>query len=83
MTSFIGCLPVSVIFDRCLVATSVAHDLSHSAPDSRFSEILTASYDGRALTTDIEFEVSRSLDCDVLIGMKCREVAAGFGTSSD
>ncbi|KAG1797582.1 hypothetical protein EV424DRAFT_1546564 [Suillus variegatus] len=73
MTSFIGRLPVSVIFStdssRCLVAPSVARDLGYSAPDSRFSEILTASYDGRALTTDIEFEVSRSIDCDVLIGM--------------
>ncbi|KAG1788433.1 uncharacterized protein HD556DRAFT_1403473 [Suillus plorans] len=77
MTSFIGRLPVSVVFDtdssRCFVSIPVAHDLSHSASahGSRFSDILTASYDGRALTTDIEFEVARSLDCDVffLIGM--------------
>ncbi|KAG2146155.1 uncharacterized protein EDB93DRAFT_1150029 [Suillus bovinus] len=73
MISFIGRLPVSVIFDAdsscCLVSTSVAHDLGHSAPGSRFFEILTASYDGHALTTDVEFKVARDLDCDVLIGM--------------
>lgn len=75
MTSFIGRFPVSVVFDTdsscCLVSIPVAHELGRSAPlpGFRFSEILTASYDGRALTTDVEFEVVRSLDCDVLIGV--------------
>ncbi|KAG2060127.1 hypothetical protein BDR06DRAFT_948180, partial [Suillus hirtellus] len=56
------CFPVSVVFDTdsscCLVSIPVAHELGHPAPalGSQFSEILTASYDGRALMTDVEFE---------------------------
>lgn len=49
-TSFIGRLPVSVAFDLalqcCLVTSSTAHSLSHSGLGSRFTEILTASYEG-------------------------------------
>ncbi|KAG1800852.1 uncharacterized protein HD556DRAFT_1438848 [Suillus plorans] len=53
----------------CLVTSSTAHSLGHSGLGSRFTEIRTASYEGRALTTDIEFEIVPSLDADVLIGM--------------
>jgi hypothetical protein len=53
-TSFIGRLPVSVSFDAqsrlSLVSSSIARSLGHSGVGSRFSEILTASYNHRSLT---------------------------------
>ncbi|KAG2061773.1 hypothetical protein BDR06DRAFT_945803 [Suillus hirtellus] len=75
MASFIGHHPVSVAFDSespcCYVTSALAEMLGHLVPlaDSRFRDVLTASYHGRALTTDVEFEIASSLDCDVLIGM--------------
>ncbi|KAG1734236.1 uncharacterized protein EDB91DRAFT_1084142 [Suillus paluster] len=75
MASFIGRHPVSVAFDSaspcCYVTLEVAHLLGHSAPlaGSCFSDILTASYHGRVLTTDVEFEIASVLDSDVLVGM--------------
>ncbi|KAG1795870.1 hypothetical protein EV424DRAFT_1446109 [Suillus variegatus] len=71
--SFLGRLPVSVVFNlesrRCLVSASIARSLGHSGVGSLFSEVLTASYEGRSLTTDAEFVVTRALDSDVVVGM--------------
>lgn len=75
MASFIGHHPVSVVFDSespcCYVTSVLAHLLGHLVPlaDSHFSDVLTASYHGRVLTTNVEFEIASSLNCDVLIGM--------------
>lgn len=52
-----------------LVSSSIAHSLGHSGVGSRFSEILTASYNHRSLTTDVEFEIiDDGLLPDVVIG---------------
>ncbi|KAG1885915.1 uncharacterized protein F5891DRAFT_1201450 [Suillus fuscotomentosus] len=71
--SFLGHLPVSVVFNlescRCLVSASIARSLGHSGVGSVFSEVLTASYEGCSLTTNAEFVVTRALDSDVVVGM--------------
>jgi hypothetical protein len=69
--SFLGRLPVSVVFNlesrRCLVSASIARSLGHLGVGSVFSEVLTPSYEGRSLTTDAEFVVTRALDSDVVL----------------
>jgi len=35
---------------------------------SRFSAVLTTAYEGRSLTTDVEFDVVSALGCDVVAG---------------
>lgn len=72
MTSFIGFLPVSAVFNfesrSCLVSASVARSLGHPGVGTNFSDVLTASYKGRSLTTDVDFVVTRALDSDIVIG---------------
>jgi hypothetical protein len=72
MQAFIGRVPVSVRFDpllpRTLVPLAVALMLGHSRVGHRFVEVLTAEYEGRSLTTDVECVVVSSLDDSVLLG---------------
>ena len=72
MQPFIGCVPVSVPFDsdlpQCLVSMAVGLILGHSRVGHRFVEVLTAEYEGRLLTTDVECEVVSSPDNAVVLG---------------
>jgi len=74
MQSFIGRFPVSVAFNRELTSTAVSVKVGRaimfgrSRIDSRFSAVLIAAYEGRSLTTDIEFDVVSTLGCDVVVG---------------
>jgi len=40
----------------------------HSRVGQRFVEVLTAEYEGRLLTTDVQYEVVLSLDNSVVLG---------------
>jgi hypothetical protein len=70
--SFIGRVPVSVRFDpglpRCLVPKAVGLILGHSRVGQRFVEVLTAEYESRLLTTDVECEVVSLPDDVVVLG---------------
>jgi hypothetical protein len=72
MQAFIGRIPVSVRFDpdvlRSLVPIVVGLMLGHSHVGHRFVEVLTAEYEGRLLTTDVQCEVVSSLDNSVVLG---------------
>ena len=72
MQSYIGHFPVSVVFDRELaisaVSVKVGTMFGRSRIGSRFSAVLTAVYEGRSLTTDIEFDAVSALGCDVVAG---------------
>ncbi|KAG1772858.1 hypothetical protein EV702DRAFT_1201320 [Suillus placidus] len=75
MTSYIGRLnlPVSVTFDLqshlSVVSPSVARSLGHPESVLQFSEILTGSYQGRSLMTDVGFEVACIVNTEVVIGL--------------
>jgi hypothetical protein len=72
MQPFIGRVPVSVRFapdlPRCLAPPMVGLILGHSRVGHRFVEVLTAEYEGRLLTTDVECEVVLSPDSVVVLG---------------
>lgn len=60
MQSFLGRLLISPSFDLQSPTTLVSCEiglLSYSRLGQRFVQVLTASYEGRSLTTDIEVEV--------------------------
>ncbi|KAG1844765.1 hypothetical protein C8R48DRAFT_780182 [Suillus tomentosus] len=85
--SFIGCIPVSVVFDVdfhfSLVSSSTTRFLGHSDPGSQFSETLTASYGSRPLTTDVELEISWSLASDAVVGMNWIAAWRAVGEAGD
>lgn len=87
MTSHIGFLPVSVIFNfespLCLVSASIARSLYYPGVGSSFTEVLTTSYKGRPLTTDVEFVVTRALDSDVVVGMNWINAWCSVGAPED
>jgi len=71
MQPFIGRVPVSVRFDLTflfgsLVPIAVGLILGHSCVGQHFVKVLTAEYEGRLLTTDVECEVMSSLDNSVV-----------------
>ena len=72
LQSFIGRVPVSVRFDpglpRCLVPKAVGLILGHSRVGQHFVEVLTAEYEGRLSTTDVECEVVSLPDDIVVLG---------------
>ncbi|KAG1839099.1 hypothetical protein DFJ58DRAFT_812896 [Suillus subalutaceus] len=87
MTSYIGCIPVSVIFDPDLplsvVSLSIARSLGHPESVLHFSEIRTAAYQGCSLTTDVDFEVGCLVDADVAIGLNWIGAWCTIGRESD
>jgi len=73
MQPFIGRVPVSVRFDPTflfgsLVPIVVALILGHSRVGQHFVEVLTAEYEGRLLTKDVECKVVSSPDKSVVLG---------------
>ena len=72
MQPFITRVPVSVRFSpdlpRCLVPLAVGLILGHFRVGHHFVEGLTAEYEGRLLTTDVECEVVLSPDNAVVLG---------------
>ncbi|KAG1734060.1 uncharacterized protein EDB91DRAFT_620082 [Suillus paluster] len=72
MQSFIGRFPVSVSFDGTLLNTlvSVGVGISFGCPavGSTFTAVLTTTYEGRPLSTDVLFEVAAVLHDDVVVG---------------
>jgi hypothetical protein len=72
MQSFIARFPVSVAFNRELTSSAVSVKVGamfgRSRIGSRFSAVLIAAYEGRSLTTDIEFDVVSTLGCDAVVG---------------
>jgi hypothetical protein len=61
-----------------LVPIAVGLILGHSRVGQQFVEVLTAEYEGRLLTTDVECEVVSSLDNSVVLGGR-----AGFSASKE
>jgi len=72
MQPFVGRVSVSVRFDLTflfgsLVPIAVALILSHSRVGQHFVEVLTAEYEDRLLTKDVECGVVSSLDNSVVL----------------
>jgi len=72
MQPSIGRIPVSVRFTLTFLFGSlvpIAVGLSgHSRVGQHFVEVLTAEYEGRLLTMDVECEIVSSLDNSVVLG---------------
>ncbi|KAG0691561.1 hypothetical protein DFH29DRAFT_88891 [Suillus ampliporus] len=72
MQSFIGRFPVSVSFDGELLNSlvSVGVGLSFGCPvvGSTFTAVLTSTYEGQPLSTDVLFEVAAVPHDDVVVG---------------
>jgi len=68
--AFIGRVPVAVQFDPDLPLRKSGPDcgLSHSRVGQHFVEVLTAEYEGRLLTTDVECEAVSSWTSSVVLG---------------
>lgn len=73
MTSFLGCLPVSIEFDLssqcCQISPPITCSLGHIGPATWFTQFVTAFFDGRLLTTDVELKIKSGLNSNILVGM--------------
>ena len=72
MQPFTGRFPVSVVFHRELtisaVSVKVGATFGRSHTGSHFLAVLTAAYEGRSFTIEVESDVVSTLGCDVVVG---------------